>query len=242
MRPRVSFRSNDKRSFMKKAILATLLALVSGIGAFAQDAANSSNMVSAPTNEMQSSNTVADAAVLPTSSNVVVAPADASSTPTVATATVAQRSTPVATQPTYTAYPPASAPMEHRFGAGLIIGEPTGASLKYWLNDLVAVDGAFGWSAHDHSTLYMHADVLWHKFDLFDVPQGKLPLYFGVGGLVRFRDDGRDDNVGIRVPVGVSYMFDNLPLDVFAEIGPALDVAPDLHGEITGGVGIRFWF
>ena len=38
-----------------------------------------------------------------------------------------------------------------RFGAGIIIGEPTGASLKYWLNDTMAVDGAFGWSFHDDS-------------------------------------------------------------------------------------------
>ncbi len=129
-----------------------------------------------------------------------------------------------------------------RFGAGVIIGEPTGASLKYWLNDRMAIDGAFGWSFQEDSEFYMHSDVLWHNFDLIPVPQGRLPVYFGVGGLVRFRDNNEDNQVGIRVPVGLDYMPDDLPLDIFVEIGPAIDIAPDVQGEITGGVGVRYWF
>lgn len=129
-----------------------------------------------------------------------------------------------------------------KLGLGLIVGEPTGLSAKYWLNDTVALDGAVGWSTHDHTDLYLHSDVLWHNFNLIPVPRGSLPVYFGVGGLVRFRDDNRDNDVGIRAPVGVSYMFDNAPIDVFAEIAPAIDVAPSVRGEITGGVGIRYWF
>jgi hypothetical protein len=80
-----------------------------------------------------------------------------------------------------------------KLGAGIIIGEPTGASLKYWLNDTMALDGAVGWSYRRHSDLYLHSDILWHDFDLIPVSQGQLPLYFGVGGLVRFRDDNRDN-------------------------------------------------
>jgi hypothetical protein len=132
--------------------------------------------------------------------------------------------------------------MTGKFGAGLIVGEPTGASLKYWFNDLVAIDGAIGLSLHDHSDLYLHSDILWHNFDLIPVSQGKAPVYFGVGGLLRFRNSGEDDQFGIRVPVGVSYLFDNAPVDIFAEIGPALDLTPAVRGEVTGGVGIRFWF
>jgi len=40
---------------------------------------------------------------------------------------------------------------EKRLGVGVIVGEPTGASVKYWLNDTLAVDGAAGWSLHDHT-------------------------------------------------------------------------------------------
>jgi hypothetical protein len=59
---------------------------------------------------------------------------------------------------------------------------------------------------------------------------------------VRFREGNRDNQAGIRAPVGVSYIFDDLPIDIFAEIGPALDVTPDVKGEITGGIGARYWF
>jgi hypothetical protein len=151
------------------------------------------------------------------------------------------------TMTTGTAMPPisvSSGSMAGRFGAGIIVGEPTGASLKYWLTDVMAIDGAIGWSDQDDSDLYLHADVLWHNFDWLKVPQGKLPVYLGVGGLVRFRDnyDSDDTDVGIRVPVGISYMFEKVPLDIFAEIGPAIDVTPAVQGDITGGIGVRFWF
>ena len=125
---------------------------------------------------------------------------------------------------------------------GVTIGEPIGASLKYFFNDTMAVDGALGWSTHEHTDLYMQSDLLWHNFDLIPVSQGQMPVYFGVGGLVRFRNNGEDKPVGIRVPVGLSYLFDNAPVEIFAEIGPALELTPDVRGEVTGGIGIRFWF
>jgi hypothetical protein len=48
--------------------------------------------------------------------------------------------------------------------------------------------------------------------------------------------------VGVRVPVGLSYIFDDAPVDIFVEIAPTIDFVPDVRGEITGGIGIRFWF
>jgi hypothetical protein len=141
------------------------------------------------------------------------------------------------TAPAYQNYPG-----EKRLGVGVIVGEPTGASVKYWLNDTLAVDGAAGWSFHDHSDLVIQGDLLWHDFDLLPVSHGRLPVYVGAGGLARFRNDHYDNQVGLRVPVGVSYMFDNAPVDIFAEVAPVLDVAPNLRGEITGGIGIRYWF
>ena len=137
--------------------------------------------------------------------------------------------------------------MAGRFGAGIILGEPTGISLKYWLNDTLAIDGALGASFNDNdhgdndSNFYLHADVLWHNFDLLKVSQGRLAPYLGAGALLRFREnDG--NQFGIRVPVGMSYLFQNAPVDVFAEIAPAIDMAPHVRGEVTGGVGLRFWF
>src|SRR5260221_7872283 len=110
-----------------------------------------------------------------------------------------------------------------KFVVGIILGEPTGASAKYWLNDTIALDGAAGGSAKDDTELYLHSDVLWHDFDLIPVSRGRLPVYFGVGGLVRFRDHHHDNEAGVRLPGGLSYKFDNAPVGIFAEIAPALD-------------------
>lgn len=132
--------------------------------------------------------------------------------------------------------------MSGKFGAGITLGEPIGPSLKYFFTDAVAIDGAFGWSTHDHTDFYMQSDLLWHDFGLIPVSQGKMPVYLGAGFLVRFRNSGEDDQFGLRAPVGVSYLFDSVPVEIFAEMGPALDLTPSLRGEVTGGVGIRFWF
>ena len=128
-----------------------------------------------------------------------------------------------------------------RFGVGLILGEPTGASLKYWLNSTLAVDGAVGWSFDESTDLHLHADLLWHKFDLVQVPEGALPFYIGVGGRIKFRDNA-DERVGIRMPVGVSYIFDRIPVDIFLEVAPVIDFTPSTRGGFTAGIGARFWF
>jgi hypothetical protein len=129
----------------------------------------------------------------------------------------------------------------HRFGAGLIVGEPTGASLKYFLTDKTAIDGAIGWGFHDETDLHLHSDFLWHLNDICSVPDGQLSLYFGVGARVKFRDNA-DDRVGVRVPVGVSYMLENVPVDVFLEVAPIIDFTPSTRGGFTAGIGARFWF
>jgi hypothetical protein len=132
-----------------------------------------------------------------------------------------------------------------KLGAGINIGEPMGASLKYWLNDAVAVDGVIGGSYNvdaNNEALYVAADVLWHNFELIPVSQGRLPVYFGIGGLARINKDNQGSQEGIRAPVGLSYMFAHAPIDVFVEVAPALDVAPFVCGDITGGIGIRYWF
>ena len=141
-----------------------------------------------------------------------------------------------------TTYPAETSGMAGKFGAGATFGEPIGASLKYFLFDTLAVDGAIGWSTHDHSDFYVQNDLLWHNFNLIPVSQGRAGVYVGGGWLFRKRNSGEDDQFGLRAPLGVAYLFENAPVDVFAEIGPALDVTPDVRGEVTGGVGVRFWF
>ena len=129
----------------------------------------------------------------------------------------------------------------NRFGAGIIVGEPTGLALKYMLSDVVAIDGALGWSFSGRTDFYLHSDVLWHKRDAVAVRAGEVSFYCGVGGRLKLSDHG-SDRMGIRVPVGVAYRFEDVPVDVFVEIAPVLDVAPSTRGDLTGGLGARWWF
>jgi hypothetical protein len=140
------------------------------------------------------------------------------------------------------------------FGIGLIIGEPTGISMKGWLDGEHAIDGALAWGSLGHGGVFhLHADYLIHKMDLISVNKGKLPLYFGPG--VRFHfwnsdrywhdgkwHDGTATTVAARFPVGLAYLFDGAPVDVFFEVVPTLDLIPSTWFEVDWGIGGRYWF
>lgn len=122
-------------------------------------------------------------------------------------------------------------------GLGLILGEPTGASVKYWVSDNAAFDVGAAWSLADRNeALHMHTDILWHSW-FRDTKN--LAFYYGVGGRVIFADDAE---AGIRLPLGLTYVFDSIPIDVFLEAAPILDLVPDTNLAGNGGVGIRYYF
>jgi len=125
------------------------------------------------------------------------------------------------------------------FGIGIILGEPTGLSAKLTTSHINAFDFAAAWSFRDRGHLLLQADYIWHNFDLIQVPSGRLPLYYGIGGRVIFSNDPL---VGIRIPVGLDYQFERDPIDIFVEIVPILDIIPATKFNMGGGLGARFWF
>jgi len=125
------------------------------------------------------------------------------------------------------------------FGLGIILGEPTGISAKLTTNHINAFDFAAAWSFKDRGHLLLQADYIWHNFDLIQVPSGRLPFYYGIGGRVIFSNDPL---VGIRIPVGLDYQFEREPIDIFVEIVPILDIIPATKFNMGGGLGVRFWF
>ena len=127
------------------------------------------------------------------------------------------------------------------FGLGIVVGEPTGLNAKYFFDKKNAVDATVGWSFSGDNDFYIGADYLHHIYSLIKVSKGELPLYFGVGGRVIFREN-RSDKFGVRVPVGLNYLFADLPIDLFAEIVPVLDLTPDTELDLEAGIGARFYF
>ena len=128
---------------------------------------------------------------------------------------------------------------DHGFGMGIILGEPTGLSAKLWTSSDNAFDFAAAWSFKGDGNLLLQADYVWHFFELMPVPSGKLPLYIGIGGRVVLADD---PSFGVRVPIGINYLFADAPIDVFLELVPILDLSPETDFGVGGGLGIRYWF
>lgn len=130
----------------------------------------------------------------------------------------------------------------HKFGLGIIVGEPTGPSFKYWTSGRTAIDGAAAWSMANNAGMHLHADYLfYHNFGLIKVDNGRMPLYVGVGGRIRFAERG-DDHVGVRVPVGLEYIFPSNQVDLFLEIVPILDLTPDTDLDFNAALGVRYYF
>jgi hypothetical protein len=125
------------------------------------------------------------------------------------------------------------------FGVGGMLGEPLGASFKAWLSDSTAIDGGVGWASYDDEGWQLHSDYLWHQFDWLSAGSGRLPVYYGIGARLKFADD---THFGIRGPIGVSYILDNAPVDIFAEVAPILDFTPNWRVEWNAFVGARYWF
>jgi len=125
------------------------------------------------------------------------------------------------------------------FGLGLMLGEPTGFSGKYWLSPQSAIDGGFAWSVYKHGYLQIHTDYLWHNYSIISVIKGTLPIYYGVGGRLIF---AHDNIAGIRGVAGLDYLFDGTPLDIFLELVPILDLAPEMDFDFNAAIGIRYYF
>lgn len=128
-----------------------------------------------------------------------------------------------------------------KFGVGVIIGEPTGITIKYMLDDKSAIDAGVGWETSGDNEFHIHGDYLYHMNDLIKVPHGKLPLFFG-GGLRFINREKKDNKFGVRIPVGIEYLFENVPLGAFLELVPILNLRPDTDFDFEGGIGIRFFF
>ncbi|WP_233505571.1 hypothetical protein [Rhodohalobacter sp. SW132] len=119
---------------------------------------------------------------------------------------------------------------------GIILGEPTGISLKMWQSDQTAFDAGFAWSFGGSGSVHIHSDYLRHNW--LDSETGGLALYYGLGARVRLADDAR---LGVRIPVGLQFNIPDTRLATFFEVAPLLDLIPETTFDVNGGLGIRIF-
>jgi hypothetical protein len=135
-----------------------------------------------------------------------------------------------------------------QFGAGVVLGEPTGIAWKYRINSVNAVDGAVGFSPYN--SYRVHVDYLWQTFPF---EERNLGIHYGAGiafgggdraytyrGGVLFRHD--ELGFGLRGVVGLDYLIRNSPVDLFFELAPLVVLTPTSDSGIDVGFGARVYF
>lgn len=130
---------------------------------------------------------------------------------------------------TYAQYRPGSTEL------GVVLGEPTGVSVKVWQSGTTAFDGALAWSLGKHDRIHIHGDYL--KHNQLSVDRGSLTFYYGIGARAILADDPR---FGARIPVGLEYIIPDSRITTFVEVAPVFDLIPATDFDVNGGIGIRY--
>ncbi len=127
-------------------------------------------------------------------------------------------------------------------GLGVMAGDPNGLSAKYWTGERTAFDAAAAWSywGRGGAALHLHGDFLFHQFEWLKVPSGELPVYIGVGARLKLVPENM--RLGVRVPLGVEYIFAEIPVGLFLEVAPGMDLIPETQFFPNGAVGARWYF
>ena len=125
---------------------------------------------------------------------------------------------------------------------GVIVGEPTGVSAKFWSSGKSAIGLGVAWSlgesGHIHNpsgSLHLHIDYLWHFWT-----NSGIAFYSGLGGRLLFDDETQ---FAARIPIGLQFNVAKR-LSLFFELAPTLPIMPETQSnfDINGGAGVRFRF
>lgn len=143
---------------------------------------------------------------------------------------------------------------ESKFGVGFIVGDPTAVSVKWFRTEERAIDAALSIVHNDYVIVW--GDTLYH----YPAALGKQKLiarispYFGFGAIAAIASksdhpkgnffDKRKDKaaVGVRIPFGVEWIWDKVPLGIGVELVPGIIVAPATMGALQGGLSLRYYF
>jgi len=146
------------------------------------------------------------------------------------------------------------------FGIGIILGEPTGITEKYWMGSDQALDfhlGLDGVDNHRNDNFGIYVDYLFHFDTGVNASAFSMPFYLGPGGALVIWDDNYrgcnrfgncydgNDNVYLaaRLPLGLAFLFTRFGGEAFVELVPTISVIPSFfHFDIHGALGFRYYF
>ena len=132
-----------------------------------------------------------------------------------------------------------SASIPTGFGFGVIIGEPTGISVKKWMTGQHAIDFEIGWS-FPGERIHIAVDYLSH-FPGWTRKHNLHP-YLAIGSRFKMKAEQEDGQFrfGIRFGAGIEYICGQFGL--YGELYPTVDIVPETKSGLEGGVGVRYYF
>lgn len=126
------------------------------------------------------------------------------------------------------------------FGLGIIAGEPTGLSAKYFTNSINAFDFGLGYSfTSSDNLLHLYIDYIFHNRSLIQSDENFI-VYYGPGVRLKIRKE--NSRLGARGVIGINWLPKDAPFDVFFELAPVFDLIPETRFDLSGGVGARYFF
>jgi hypothetical protein len=152
-----------------------------------------------------------------------------------------------------------------KYGAGVVVGDPTGLSGKIWLTNVNAIDlgfGAYGYGYRGgcfrdvdgraicdrgwgQRILSINADYLWES-KILEGSAAQLDWHIGGGARALFVNDPCAADctlVGARAPIGLDLAFARPSfLEIFLEVAPAFYLVPAAFFGFEGGLGARAYF
>lgn len=144
------------------------------------------------------------------------------------------------------------APEGKKFGVGIMLGEPSGLTGKYWLSNTKAIALSIGNSYF--GKIRLGGDYLWH-FNAFNSQMAN--LYAGPGVAIgigessgwwytnknkTWYNESDEFGFGVRGIMGLNIVPKASPFEFFTEFGLMLGIFPASYTNFEGAIGFRFYF
>lgn len=130
-------------------------------------------------------------------------------------------------------------------GAGIYAGVPTGVRIKVNFNtsNSLAATVAYDLPA---SMMYASLDYFYNFRRIAQDRDHEIPFFFyaGPGFRIKTNDVNTNNNVhaGVKFNIGAGFMFSDLPVELFMEVSPILDILPATDFDVNAGIGFIVYF
>src|SRR5262249_30277958 len=130
-----------------------------------------------------------------------------------------------------------------RLGVGLILGSPTALTGKLFLVPSSAIQLHIGYSFRRYERFILILDYLFHFVGVIPPASHAGRFLPDLRGGARFaiRSD-EDALLGVRFPLGLSFLIAHTPIEVFVEVAIGIGIIPETVATFDGGIGGRFYF